>query len=425
MIQYRNVDNWKLINYQGHSIKEVHSSLGKVWPTIPPTPKFYAEYSDSTTYSAACDGDTTLTTATTRAHSTPRMAMTSAVVGDCITTIGGSAFYACGNLESIDIPDSIISIGQSAFWYCSGLTSVEIPSGVSRIEDYTFRYCNGLTSITIPSGVSYIGNRAFANCTSLQSITINAVTPPTLRSVNSFLDTNDCTFYVPCQSVELYKSAWSDYANRIQCIEPPAFDGKWKATYSGGTTSSAQCDSTSAITSGEVETTNLLSLEIGSCVTSIGMQAFENSFSLTSVTIPDSVTTIGNSAFGYCSGLTSLDIPSGVTSIGMYAFQWNINVPSVTIPSGITTIERGTFIDCRSLTSITIPSGVTSIEQHAFDGCSGLTSITVEAPTPPTLGVYVFENTNNAPIYVLPASIETYKLAWSDYSDRIQAIPNV
>lgn len=37
----------------------------------------------------------------------------------------------------------------------------------------------------------------------------------------------------------------------------------------------------------------------------------------------------------------------------------------------------------------------------------------------------VFIDTNNCPIYVPEASVDDYKTAewWSDYADRIQAIP--
>ena len=160
----------------------------------------------------------------------------------------------------------------------------------------------------------------------------------------------------------------------------PTFDGKWLATYTGGTKSSAACDASSAITENEITLADLVSLEIGDCVTSIGERAFFVCSSLESIDIPDSVTTIGSDAFSNCSGLTS----------------------------------------------VTIGSGVTSIDGGAFFYCPSLSSITVEATTPPTLGITAFVDTNNCPIYVPAESVDAYKAGsrWYQYASRIQAIPN-
>lgn len=186
---------------------------------------------------------------------------------------------------------------------------------------------------------------------------------------------------------------------KVQAMPSPS-SCKWLATYSGGTTSSAECDSSSAITSGEIELTNLESVVIGDCVTSIGYGAFQSCTSLASVTIPSGVTSISSNAFYNCRSLTNCTIGDNVTNIDYSAFRF-----------------------CSSLTSIDIPSGVTSIGNHSFRGCSGLTSITVEATTPPALGSYAFDNTNNCPIYVPSESVSVYQSAWSTYASRIQAIP--
>lgn len=228
----------------------------------------------------------------------------------------------------------------------------------------------------------------------------------------------------------------------------PSF--KWKAAYSDSHVESAECGGSSEIVNGEINLTNLVSVEIGDyCVTSIGYRVFYNCSGLTNVTIPDAVTSIGGSAFQLCRNLTNINIPSGVTFIGDYAFGDCYKLSNITIPSGFTYINNGMFQDCRSLTSVTIPSGVTSIGVNAFNGCSGLTSIdipngvtsigdnafngcrkltsiTVNAITPPTLGTNApFGNTNNCPIYVPSQSVEAYKSAymWSDYASRIYPIP--
>lgn len=168
---------------------------------------------------------------------------------------------------------------------------------------------------------------------------------------------------------------------------------------------------------------------IGDCVTIINNQAFSGFTKLSSVTISYGVLNINYSAFNGCSGLTSVTIPNSVTYIGDDAFYGCNSLPSVTIPNSVTSIGQTAFYNCTSLSSVTIPDSVRSIGTRAFNRCTSLQSVTVLATTPPSLGGsdynYVFDNTNNCPIYVPSGSLNAYKTAtnWSDYADRIQAIP--
>ena len=226
--------------------------------------------------------------------------------------------------------------------------------------------------------------------------------------------------------------------NSMDCGYIPPF--KYLATYSDSHIESAYCGSSDAMSK-----SNLVSVIYGDCVTSIGSYAFNNCNTLTSITIPNSVTSIGGSAFYGCRGLTSIIIPDSVTSIGGTAFSGCTSLTSINIPSGITTIKSYVFSSCISLTSITIPSGVTSIGESAFANCSGLTSITIpssvgsigneafsrcsgltsiidERTFPQNLGIGVFYG-SECVIYVPAESVDSYKNRWSDYSDRIQAIP--
>lgn len=123
----------KNIYYNGKTIKKVFSCGNYVWsggtgPTPPTGTKFSATYDDATTYSVECDGNTRLTTATTKYHYEK---MLSAVVGDCVTEIYNNAFECPNGLvssfSSITISNSVTTLGSYVFHRCSGLTSVTLP----------------------------------------------------------------------------------------------------------------------------------------------------------------------------------------------------------------------------------------------------------------------------------------------------------
>ena len=99
-----------------------------------------------------------------------------------VTSIGGSAFSACGGLNSITIPDSVTSIGDGAFAGCLNLNSVTILDSVTSIGEGAFMVCPRLTSINIPDSVTSIGGGAFVDCSMLTSITI----PDSVTSIGAY-----------------------------------------------------------------------------------------------------------------------------------------------------------------------------------------------------------------------------------------------
>ena len=165
----------------------------------------------------------------------------SITIPNCVTEILGEAFSSCSSLTQVTIPDSVTEISSSAFAHCYSLTQVTIPESVTNIGQYAFRECSSLSSITIPDSVTYIGKLAFYGCSSLTHVTIPAnvtrieestfcnclsltsvyckpTTPPVLSSGTSTHFYNNASgrkIYVPSESVDAYKNAWSTYASDI------------------------------------------------------------------------------------------------------------------------------------------------------------------------------------------------------------------
>lgn len=325
------------VGYDKHVLEEHQESLdgGVTWTTtatttgslieadsedcgyVPPTPtnfKISANYIGGTNAVADCNTSTTLTFSEIKNLGEGYTAMTSAVVGDCTTTVdsyafNGDDFRRCKNLSSITFSDSVTSIGRRAFTG-NGLREVSCGSGLTSIGEYAFAGNYNLSALTIPN------------------------------------------------------------------------------------------------------------------VTTIEEGAFQSCSGLTSLVLPDTLTTIGSNCFYNCKSLTNVHLSNNLTTIGGQSFYGNTSLTSINIPNSVATIGMGAFAGCHAMTALTIGSGITSIGDSAFNVCSGLTSITINATVPPTIGVFTFDKTNNAPIYVPEASVSAYKAAtnWSDLADRIQPI---
>jgi len=114
---------------------------------------------------------------------------------------------------------------------------------------------------------------------------------------------------------------------------------------------------------------NIVSVSVGTDVTSIGDYAFYGATSLTSITIPSGVTSIGTSAFQGASSLTSVIIPTSVTSIGLNALLYSV-------PATLTTT---------TITNFSVPT-------KTF----GDSSFQITAPTSNSNGAFTYSSSNTA-----------------------------
>ena len=154
--------------------------------------------------------------------------------------------------------------------------------------------------------------------------------------------------------------------------------------------------------------TNTGTVKYSGNVVSIPTNSFWDCSELQSITLPACVTTIGSSAFGSCINLQSIDL-SHVTYLGADAFNTCVELQSIDL-SHVTTIEESAFMVCFKLQSIDL-SHVTCLETATFAGCTNLQSITLsENLTEIKLRVF----------YGCP-SLTDVTVAWTE-ADKILAI---
>ena len=134
---------------------------------------------------------------------------------DSLTKIAPYAFRGCGSVNSIAMHNNITEIGYAAFEGCNNLMQINIGNNVNIIGSESFRGCESLTSVIIPASVTYIHYRAFAVCPNLMNVYIKATNPPICGSDVFCMTAPGFKFYVPRESVEVYKTRWGWGADKI------------------------------------------------------------------------------------------------------------------------------------------------------------------------------------------------------------------
>jgi hypothetical protein len=113
--------------------------------------------------------------------------------------------------------------GASLYVNNEKITDLTIPKEVTKIGSMAFYGCNSLETVVLHQGVEEIESNAFFNCTSIRNVYCQSNTPPRCGSFafhyyNSYYSGNraiGCYIHVPIDSVDAYKTAWSEYADNI------------------------------------------------------------------------------------------------------------------------------------------------------------------------------------------------------------------
>ena len=373
--------------------------------------------------------------------------LTSVVIPDGITTIGGSAFYESG-LTSIGLPSSVTTVGTYCFNNCDSLTDVAWSANATTIPERCFNDCDALTSIVIPEGVTSIGYRAFYGSGNLQNITV----PGTITSISDGAFNGVAVTTVgPIGGGYDYEFGWTEtipsnafreMSKLTSAVIPEGVNklGSY-AFYSSGLSSVSLPSTLLTISDYSFyDCDGLTSIVIPEGTTTIGYRAFYGSNNLKNISMPGTVTSISDGAFngvavttvgpvggGYdyefgwtetipsnafreMRKLTSVVIPEGITSIGSYAF-YSSSLTSVSLPSTLTAITTYCFYDCDGLTSIVIPEGVTSIGYRAFYNSGNLAAITVP-DTVTAIDSGAFSNCSSS--LILYCSDDSYAATYAD-----------
>ena len=348
-------------------------------------------------YTVACNSSSSNTISSTNTRSglsnaqisgsTQTQTPVSVVFGDCCNTINDKACSGWTYLTSVTISDKVTTLlGASIFDDTPRLSHLEIGRGITKITQSRTFYHTGVSASTKPD--------------------LNL-------AANVGLSVTNNVFYASYFNNVIFPKNCSLGQNSFEYCSASTM------SFGNGT----------VIVNGDAKNSTFQNCRISiidlNGVTQIGKYAFCKTGGFTSITVPSTVTTFNEFAFvgNYSLRSVTIDYASNATLEGNQ-FK-DLPITSLTIGSHPTKIGNSMFYGCNKLTSLVIPSNISSIEDSAFNKCSGLTSITVNRTTPPTLkGTYVFDNTNNCPIYVPDASVSAYKTAdnWSEYASRIKPI---
>ncbi len=148
----------------------------------------------------------------------------------------------------------------------------------------------------------------------------------------------------------------------------------------------------------------VLRIELGEGVTSVGAFAFYFFEKVEEVLLPKSLDSIGEDAFGYCIRIKQIDLPEKLTSIGEGAFSRCGWLETITMPDSIQRIGSTAFANCTDLKTMKLPSGLTTISYGMFANCSDLQEVTISEGTVVIDGA-VFSNCKELKKVYIPKSV--------------------
>jgi len=201
--------------------------------------------------------------------------LTEATIPDAVRTIDKQAFYRCKKLEEIRLGSSLESLHLTSFMGNPSIKRISSSSPAylssddnmflmsqdgevmlfataNEVESYTFPatvkgatlkkigsllfgFSNSIKTLSLPATLEVIGAKSLWSESGISTIYSKATTPPQLMWTDPVIDSSmggwivgtskdplpsQCTFYVPAESIDAYKTAWNKYGGSSRTFIP-------------------------------------------------------------------------------------------------------------------------------------------------------------------------------------------------------------
>ena len=199
-------------------------------------------------------------------------------ISDGVTEIPAGAFRNFSKLQYLTIPDSLRYIGDSAFENCASLCWLKLPDGLIGIGESAFAGCGKLSPVYLPESVAWIGDRAFDSTAVLNCYANSAGQDYVADNGGTYRQTKT-------HELATTRGAWGDAG--VWTLE----SGSMVLSGSGA----VECDADGRYP-WDAYRADILTVELGEGITSLGKDAFALCRKLTKVTFPASIEMVDDGA---------------------------------------------------------------------------------------------------------------------------------
>lgn len=291
-----------------------------------------------------------------------------------LQTMGARAFGKTGTSKAEGISHHYVYSASGSY------TKIIFGENLRAINYQAFYGQDYLTEVTIPSTIYAIVDGAFQKCSSLETLNIENRTTELEIRADAFKETG-LTGNINIKNIYNLGTGVFSYTNLTS------------ATIENGIT---------AIPDQTFQNSTLSQITLGSDVTEIGANAFENTRINTTVynqIMENNITKIGSFAFAGTQLTGEAIVKNTVQDLGEGVFANCSGLQTGTIQiQGLTKLPNQTYSNCTSLETVNLPAAVVEIGDKAFCNCSKLTkemlynNIFPSSKTDMIVGNSAFEN---------------------------------